>query len=81
MTKIQLPFTLSAPLDEKLLARVADMYGTYGILRIDAEPGGQKLTVEYDATRFSPKDVEAALASRYSAGAAVRVKLKNRRSR
>ena len=62
MTKIQLSFTLSAPLDEKLLARVADMYGTYGILRIDAEPGGQKLTVEYDATRFSPKDVESALA-------------------
>ena len=62
MTKIQLPFTLSAPLDEKLMNRLADVYSTYGILRIKVEPGGDKLTVEYDATRFSPKDVEAVLA-------------------
>jgi hypothetical protein len=42
--------------------RLADVYHNYGILRIQVEPGGQKLTVEYDATRFSPKDVEAKLA-------------------
>jgi len=62
MTKIQLPFTLSSPLDEELMNRLADVYHNYGILRIQVEPGGQKLTVEYDATRFSPKDVEAKLA-------------------
>jgi hypothetical protein len=62
MTKVQLPFTLSAPLDEQAMNRIADVYRIYGILRISVEPGGQKLTVEYDATRFSPKDVEAALA-------------------
>jgi hypothetical protein len=62
MTKIQIPFTLSSPLDEELMNRLADVYHHYGILRIQAEPGGQKLTVEYDATRFSPKDVEAMLA-------------------
>ena len=42
--------------------RIEDVYGTYGILRIKAQPGEQILMVEFDATRFSPKDVEAALA-------------------
>jgi copper chaperone CopZ len=44
------------------MRRIADLYEVYGILRISVEPGGQKLTVEYDATRLSPKDVEAVLA-------------------
>jgi hypothetical protein len=62
MTKVQLSFTLSTPLDEQLMNLIAHVYGTYGILRIAAQPGEQKLLVEFDATRFSPKDVEAALA-------------------
>ena len=62
MTKIQLSFALAAPLDEEQVGGIRDLYGTYGILRIDVEPGGMSLRVEYDATRFSPKDVEAALA-------------------
>lgn len=62
MTRIQLSFALSAPLDEQLLNRIRDVYGTYGILKIQAEPGGRNLIVEYDATRFSANDVEAALA-------------------
>ena len=62
MTKVQLPFALSAPLDDMSLNRLAAVYEIYGILRICAQPGEQKLTVEYDATRFSPQDVEAALA-------------------
>jgi len=40
--------------------RMADLNGTYGILKIHPEDGGLK--VEYDATRFGPRDVEAALA-------------------
>ena len=62
MTKVQLPFALSTPLDDASLTRLADVYEIYGILRIWAQTGEQKLTVEYDATRFSPRDVEAALA-------------------
>ena len=62
MTKVQLPFTLSAPLDDTLMSRIADLYGTYGIQRISPAPDRQGLVVLYDATRFSPKDVEAALA-------------------
>ena len=62
MTRVQLPFSVSAPLDEATIDRLANVYEIYGILRIDAKPGGQKLTVEYDATRLTPKDVEAVLA-------------------
>jgi hypothetical protein len=62
MTKVQLPFALAAPLDDAAMNRIAILYEVYGILRIGVEPGGQKLTVEYDATRLSPKDVEAKLA-------------------
>ena len=62
MTKVQLPFALAAPLDEAAMNRIANIYEVYGILRIGVEPGGQKLTVEYDATRLSPQDVEAQLA-------------------
>lgn len=60
MTKIQLSFPLTAPLDEPQMKRVADLHGTYGI--ISAHPEGEGLRVEYDGTRFSAKDVEAALA-------------------
>jgi hypothetical protein len=59
MTKVQLPFSLSAPLDEATMNHLANVYEIYGILRVTAEPGGQKLTVEYDATRLTPNDVEA----------------------
>jgi hypothetical protein len=62
MTKVQLPFALAAPLDEATMHRIPSIYEIYGILRIVVEPGGQKLTVEYDATRLSPKDLEAVLA-------------------
>ena len=62
MTKVQLPFSLTTPLDQATMHRLADVYEIYGILRINAEPGAQTLTVEYDATRLTPKDVEAVLA-------------------
>lgn len=62
MTKVQLPFALSAPLNEKQMGRIPDLYGNYGILRVNVDPSGSQLLVEYDATRFSSKDVEAALA-------------------
>ena len=60
MTKVQLSFPLAAELNEAHLRRIADLYGMYGILKVGVEPGG--LNVEYDATRFGPAEVEAALA-------------------
>ena len=62
MTKIQLPFALAAPLGQTQLNGISELYGTYGILRIGVDPGGAGVTVEYDATRFSREDVQAALA-------------------
>jgi hypothetical protein len=61
MTKIQHTFGLSAALDEGQMIRMSGLYGTYGILKISLAPGGQDLVVEFDATRFTPDDVEAAL--------------------
>jgi hypothetical protein len=62
MTKVQIPVALSTPLNEGLMSRLTDLYRIYGILGISVEAGREKLKVEYDATRLTPKDVEAALA-------------------
>ena len=63
MTKVQLRFRLQRPLDESLLSRISDAYSIYGIQRIQLSPGMDSLTVEYDATRLRPAEVEAALAN------------------
>ncbi|MBM3775850.1 MAG: hypothetical protein FJW37_11915 [Acidobacteria bacterium] len=64
MTKVELAFALSRPIDEPLLARIAAAHGVYGILRIHVEPGGELLRVEYDASRLRPAEVEAVLTRR-----------------
>jgi hypothetical protein len=61
MTKVQLPFALAAPLDGQAMSRIAGVLSTYGIIHVQAKLGGEEVTVEYDATRFSPKDVKAVL--------------------
>ncbi|PWT98911.1 MAG: hypothetical protein C5B51_28310 [Terriglobia bacterium] len=63
MTKVQRRFRLQKPLDEVLLARISDAYAIYGIQRIQLAPSMDGLTVEYDATRLRPAEVEAALAN------------------
>jgi hypothetical protein len=62
MTKVQIRFRLQRPLDDALLARVADAHAIYGIHRIRLSPAADALTVEYDATRLKPAEVESALA-------------------
>ena len=82
MTKVQLPFTLSVPLDGVGLSRIADLYEIYGILRISAEPGERKLTVEYDATRFyAARDRGSSGRSRHPLSLNPSLKIKNRQSR
>jgi len=61
MTKVQIRFRLQKPLDELLLSRISDAYAIYGIQRIQLDPAGERLTVEYDATRLRPAEVESAL--------------------
>jgi hypothetical protein len=62
MTKIQIRFRLQKPLDDNLLERIAGAHSIYGIARIKVDPGANGITVEYDATRLRPAEVESALA-------------------
>ena len=62
MTKVQIHFRLQRPLDDLLLQRISDAYALYGIQRIQIDPSMEGLTVEYDATRLRPAEVESAMA-------------------
>lgn len=61
MTKVQVRFRLPKPMDEVLLARIADAHALYGIQRVQVTPTLDGLTVEYDASRLRPAEVESAL--------------------
>jgi hypothetical protein len=61
MTKVQIRFKLQRPLDDVLLARVSDAHAFYGIQRISLAPAMDSMTVEYDASRLKPAEVESAL--------------------
>jgi hypothetical protein len=71
MTKVQIHFGLEQPLDEEAMARIADIYSIYGIQKIRLAPSLDGLTIEYDATRLRPAEVQSALA-----GAGISVALK-----
>jgi hypothetical protein len=62
MTKVQVRFRLQRPLESALLPRIADAHSLYGIFRVTLSPDRQAISVEYDATRLSPADVESLLA-------------------
>jgi hypothetical protein len=63
MTKVLLSFGLLKPLDDALMKRIADAHSLYGIFRVKLAPSMDRLTVEYDATRLRPAEVDAALAN------------------
>ena len=63
MTKVQIRFRLRKPLDESAYHSIAAAHAIYGILKIAIAPSLEELTVEYDATRLRPAEVEAALAA------------------
>ena len=62
MTKVQMQFRLERPLDHAMMARIADACSVYGIQKIRLAPSLDGLTVEYDATRLRPAEVESTLA-------------------
>ena len=62
MTKVQIRFKLQKPLDDVLLARISDAHAFYGIHKVTVAPSMDALTVEYDASRLKPAEVESALA-------------------
>ncbi len=61
MTKVQLNYDLMHPLTDADAEGVANVHGFYGIARVYVAPSLDKITVDYDASRLSEKDVEAAL--------------------
>jgi hypothetical protein len=61
MTKVQIRFRLQKPLDDTLATRIADAHSLYGIHHVKLAPTLDVLTVEYDASRLSAAEVEAAL--------------------
>ena len=70
MTKVEIQFDVERPLDAAALDGIAAAHTIYGMLRLAPVPDSNKLTVEYDASRLTAADVEAALRR---AGAAVRL--------
>ena len=62
MTKVQVRFRLQKPLDDAMLERIAAALAVYGIQRVQVAASLDHLTVEYDATRLRPAEVEATLA-------------------
>jgi hypothetical protein len=61
MTKVQVHFSLQRPLDDALMARISDSHALYGIQHVKLDSSLTGITVEYDATRLRPAEVEAAL--------------------
>jgi hypothetical protein len=62
MTKVQIDFQLQHALDDELMLRIANAYSIYGIQKIRLAPSQDGLTVEYDATRLRPAEVQFVLA-------------------
>lgn len=63
MTKVQIRFRLARPIDNIVMARIAEAHTRYGIRRVEVAPSRDAVMVEYDATRLRPADVESALAA------------------
>ena len=61
MTKVQIDFQLQHRLDDALMMSLGKAYSIYGIQKISLAPSQDSLTVEYDATRLRPAEVQAAL--------------------
>jgi hypothetical protein len=61
MTKVQLQYKLTRPIDDAIMDAIARAHGVYGIIRVSLAPSMDKIIVEYDASRLSPLEVEANL--------------------
>lgn len=62
MTKVTLHYDLTRPLSEADLDNIYDVHSTYGLARVQVAPALDKITVDYDASRLTKKDVEDVLA-------------------
>jgi hypothetical protein len=62
MTKVTLHYDLTRPLSEGDLDNIYNVHATYGMARVQLAPSLDKITVDYDASRLTRKDMEAVLA-------------------
>ena len=63
MTKVQLRYELTRPLDERLMTQLSNVNGVYGIERVSLARTLDGLLVEYDASRLNPLEVDSVLRS------------------
>jgi hypothetical protein len=61
MTKVTLRYDLSRALSEEDFENINNVHSVYGLVRVQVTPSGDKLLVDYDASRMMKPDVEAAL--------------------
>jgi hypothetical protein len=61
MTKVRLHYELVRPLTGDDAEGVENVHSYYGIMRVTVAPPGDRICVDYDASRLSEKDVEAVL--------------------
>lgn len=61
MTKVELQYDLVRKLEDADAQAVASVHGYYGIQRVHIAPSLDRITVDYDASRLSRRDVEGAL--------------------
>ena len=61
MTKVQLEYPLVRQLADADSEALASVHSWYGIFSVKLAPSLDHISVEYDASRLSEKDVEAVL--------------------
>ena len=61
MASTEIRFRLLKPLDEAGLERLACLHSVYGIHRVRPSEDLEEITVDYDASRLTPEQVEALL--------------------
>ena len=62
MTKVTLHYDTSHTMNDEELSNVAALHGVFGMARVSVAPSLDRLTVDYDASRLSRKEVESILA-------------------
>jgi len=61
VTKVQLEYPLVRSLGDSDSQAIADVHSSYGIMRVRPAASLDQVTVEYDASRLSEKDLENVL--------------------
>jgi len=61
VTQVELNYDLVRPLDEPDIDAIAKVHTWYGMSRVKLAPTLDKISVQFDASRLSEKEVEAVL--------------------